>query len=29
MELLFSEPGAVDALSLRELASSLRESVNL
>jgi HPt (histidine-containing phosphotransfer) domain-containing protein len=29
MELLFSEPGAVDALNLRELASSLRESVNL
>jgi HPt (histidine-containing phosphotransfer) domain-containing protein len=29
IELLLTEPGPVDALSLRELASSLRESVGL
>ena len=29
MELLLNEPGPADALSLRELAASLRESVNL
>lgn len=29
IEVLLNEPGPADALSLRELASSLRESVNL